>query len=86
MEKSEICISGIASLSKHSLPRQPNSIEEKKAWFDNNQFQNKRHKQLTKVRTGGFTSLERSVAKQFATGGFKTGSSVHQIHTCPKRF
>ncbi len=34
-----------------------------------NQFQNRRHKQLTKVRTRGVTALERSVAKQIATGG-----------------
>ncbi len=34
-----------------------------------NQFQNRRHKQLTKVRTRGVTALERSVAKQIATMG-----------------
>ena len=55
---------------RHSLPTQPKSRKEKTAWLYNNQFQNRRHKQLTKVRTGGFTALERSMAKQFATGGF----------------
>jgi hypothetical protein len=44
-------------------------VEEKRAWFYNNQFQNRCHKQLTNVRTRGVTALDRWVAKQFATGG-----------------
>ncbi len=59
----------MATSSRHSLPTQPKSREEKTAWLYNNQFQNRRHKQLTKVRTRGVTALERSVAKQIATGG-----------------
>ncbi len=51
--------------SPHSQKRR----EDKRAWLYNNQFQNRRHKQLTKVRTRGVTALERSVAKQIATGG-----------------
>jgi hypothetical protein len=31
LQRSEICISGMATSSRHSLPRQPNSREEKKA-------------------------------------------------------
>jgi radical SAM superfamily enzyme with C-terminal helix-hairpin-helix motif len=53
----------MATFSKHSLSTQPKS-REKRARLYNNQFQNRRHKQLTKE----VTALERSVAKQFATG------------------
>ncbi len=59
----------MAASSRHSLPTQPKSREEKTAWLYNNQFQNRRHKQSTKVGTRGVTALERSVAKQIATGG-----------------
>ncbi len=45
------------------------SREEKTAWLYNNQFHNRRHKQLTKVRTRGVTALELSETKQFATVG-----------------
>jgi cephalosporin hydroxylase len=38
----------MATSSRHSLPTQPKSREEKTAWLYNNQFQNRRHKQLTK--------------------------------------
>jgi hypothetical protein len=67
--KIEISIPGMAISSRHSLPTQPKSRKEKRAWLCNDQFQNRRHKQLTQVRTRGATALERSVAKQFATGG-----------------
>jgi hypothetical protein len=50
-------------------PHTAKSREEKTAWLNNNQFQNRRHKQLTKVRTRGVTALEWSVAKQISTGG-----------------
>ena len=59
----------MATSSRHSLPTQPKSREEKRAWLYNDQFQNRRHKQLTKVRTRGVTALERSMEKQFSTGG-----------------
>jgi hypothetical protein len=69
LEKSETCISGMATSSRHSHPTHSKSREEKTAWLNNNQFQNRRHKQLTKVRTRGVSALERTVAKQIATGG-----------------
>jgi hypothetical protein len=74
----------MAASSRYSLPTQPKS-REKRACLYNNQFQNRRHKQLTKVRTLGVSALERSVAKQIATGGFKPGSRVRQPHTCLDR-
>jgi hypothetical protein len=49
------------------------------------QLQIRHHKQLTKKRTIGVTAFERSVAKQFPTGGFKPGSRVHQPRTCPRK-
>jgi hypothetical protein len=33
------------------------------------------------MRTRGVTAFERRVAKQFATGGFKSGFRVHQPYT-----
>jgi hypothetical protein len=75
-KKGEICISGMPTFSKHSLLTHPKSIDEKRACLYNNQFQNWRHKPLTKLRTRGVTALERSVAKQFATGGFNQGLGV----------
>jgi hypothetical protein len=60
-------MSGMATFSRHGLPTQPKSREEKRAWLYNNPFQKRRNKQFTKVRTRGVTALERSVAKQFAT-------------------
>jgi hypothetical protein len=36
----------------------------KKKWLYKDQFQNRRHKQLTIVRTRGVTALDRSVSKQ----------------------
>jgi hypothetical protein len=53
---------------KKSFKCQPKSREEKKALLYNNQFQKRRHKQLTKVKIRGVTALELSLAKQFATG------------------
>jgi hypothetical protein len=53
-------------------------VEKKRAWFYNNQLQKRHQKQLTKVRTRGITALERSVAKQFATGG------LNQVLGCTK--
>jgi hypothetical protein len=61
VQKSEICISGMAISSRHSLPTQP-KVEEKRAWFNNIQFQNRRHKQFTNVRTGGLNG--RGVAEE----------------------
>jgi hypothetical protein len=39
-KKSEKCISGIATFSRHSLSTQPKSREEKRAWLYNNQLKN----------------------------------------------
>jgi hypothetical protein len=60
----------------HIQQTQPKGREEKRAWLYNNPFQNRRHKQFTKVRTRGVTEFERSVAKQFATGG------LNQVSGC----
>jgi hypothetical protein len=46
----DLCISGMATYSRHSLPTQPKSTEEKRAWLYNNKFKNRRPKQLPKVR------------------------------------
>ncbi len=54
----------------------PHSQEKEKEGIFNNHFQNRHHKQLTKLRTRGVTALERSVAKQFATGG------LNQVRGC----
>jgi hypothetical protein len=43
--------------------------EEKESMVRKSQFQNRHHKQRTNLRTWGVSALERSVAKQFATGG-----------------
>jgi hypothetical protein len=53
-KKCEICISGMATLSRHSHPTQPKCREEKRAWLYNNQFQNRRHKPLTEVAFSKF--------------------------------
>jgi hypothetical protein len=66
----------MATSSRQSLPTKLKRREEKKAWLYNDQFQNRRHKQLTKMRTRGVTALKRSVAKPFATGG------LYQILWC----
>jgi hypothetical protein len=59
---------------------------EKKACLCNDQFQNRRNKQLTKLRIRGITALERSVAKQFAIGGINQVPSCTKPHTCTNRF
>jgi hypothetical protein len=78
--KSEICISGMTTSSRHTLPKQPKSREEKRAWLYHNQFQKWRHKQSTNVRNRRVTDLGLSVAKQLATGG------LNQVLGCPNRF
>jgi hypothetical protein len=58
----------MATSSRHSLPTQPKGREEKRAWLYNNQFQNRRQKQLTKVRTRGVTVLEWSEQNNLPLG------------------
>jgi O-methyltransferase involved in polyketide biosynthesis len=41
------------------------NIEETRTWLYNNQFQNRRHKQLTKLRTRWVTALERQWQNNF---------------------
>jgi hypothetical protein len=50
--------------AKRKRKREKESIFKK-----NDHFQNRHHKQLTKLRTRGVIALERSMAKQFTTGG-----------------
>jgi hypothetical protein len=82
--KSEICISGMATFSRHSLPTQPKSREEKTAWLYNYQFQNRRHKQQSENPRG--YRLGTVSGKTNCHWGLKPDSRVHQPHTCPNRF
>jgi hypothetical protein len=57
-------------------------INSEKSIVNNNQFQNRRYKQLTKVRTRGVTALERSMANNLPLG-FKPGSRVTNLTHAP---
>jgi hypothetical protein len=50
------CPHPLDTASQHSQ-----KVEEKRAWLYNNQFHNRRHKHLTKVRIRRVTAMERSV-------------------------
>jgi hypothetical protein len=64
-EKSEICISGIATIRRHSLPTQSRRRERESMVNKMINFKTDTTKKLTK------TAMERSVAKQFATGAVR---------------
>lgn len=52
----------MATANRHSLHSQPKRREEKKALLCNDQFQNRRQKQLTKVRTRKGYALDEHVS------------------------
>jgi hypothetical protein len=72
----KLCILRIATTKINSLPTPPNSREERRTCkridfksLSENQFQIRHHGQLTINRNIRVTALERSNAKQCATGG-----------------
>jgi hypothetical protein len=58
-QKSEICISGIATFRKHSLPTQRKKGREREHVYIRILISTEHHKQLTKKRTLGVIALER---------------------------
>ena len=86
-QKCEICISGIATLRKHSLPTQRKRREGKRACVYNNNNNFKRTPQTINEKENPWGYRLGTVSgKTICHWGFKPGSRVHQPHTCPNRF
>jgi hypothetical protein len=86
-KKNEICISGIATLTKHSLPTYQKKEERKREHvFISMSNSNKTPQTINEKEKPSCYRLGTVSGKTIFHRGFKPGTRVHQTHICPNSF